>query len=114
MSELLSSWSYIKTINLKNYRKKMLKRKLDYKKPMLELIDKFKAEDNGILSENFIDMVEIMEISHRSHVIEEDRLLMLISALHEGILRYEAELIRLSEFHHRLERKIDSDLRKVK
>jgi hypothetical protein len=92
----------------------MQKRKLEYKKPMLQLINKFKAEDNGTLSENFVNMVEIMEISHRSHIIEEDRLLMLISALHEGILRYEAELIRLSEFHHRLERKIDSDLRKVK
>jgi hypothetical protein len=102
MVEQLESWSYMKTINLKKYRKTMLERKLEYKKPMLQLIEKFKAEDNGRLSEHFVDIVEIMEISHRSHVIEEDRLLMILSSLHEGLLHYESELIRLSELLHGL------------
>jgi hypothetical protein len=110
MLEKMMSWSYIKTINLKNFRKKMLKRKLEYKKPMQQLIDKFKGEVNSIRANHFVDMVEILEISHRSHVIEEDRLLMLIASLHEGLLRNEAELIRLSDLHHRLESKLEPDL----
>jgi hypothetical protein len=110
MVEQLESWSYLKTINLKKFRKIMLERKLEYKIPMLHLIDQFKAEENGVMAERFVDVVEMMEFSHRSHVIEEDRLLMLVSALHEGLLFYESELIRLTERILVLDNKVEKRL----
>jgi len=74
--------------------------------PVKNLINQFRSENPGAVSDHFIDVVEIIDITGQALTTQDDRLLMLISALQEGILNYEKELTKLSESILILEKKI--------